>query len=223
MTETKVLDHTASYSRHGQPLLDGDRYVEFAWMGAQMPTGTGACLDVGCGRYSPLGLMAALKGWKVVATDLQEISWDYLHPRLMFFQKDVRSLKESLLHFQLILNCSTMEHVGLAGRYGVQQQEVDGDLEVMESLLDVSFSNTVHLLTVPVGKDDIYPPLHRIYGDERLPLLLKGWKVHLEYYWVKRDGIKWELVTKEVAMSYPSSAHSYAIGCFRMTPEKVSL
>jgi len=40
-------------------------------------------------------------------------------------------------HFDLVINWSTVEHVGLAGRYGVTKSRPDGDLEAMARLRDL--------------------------------------------------------------------------------------
>jgi hypothetical protein len=42
------------------------------------------------------------------------------------------------------------------------------------------------VMTVPVGQDLVCPPLHRIYGIERLPRLLAGYAIEEQQFWWKR-------------------------------------
>ena len=69
-------------------------------------------LDFGCGE-GWMGLIAARKGFKVTALDLQPIVWDYKHPNLNFVQGDIFKLNFAPNQFDLIINCSSIEHVGL--------------------------------------------------------------------------------------------------------------
>ena len=81
--------------------------------------------------------MAAQRGFEVTAIDLESVQWYYAHKKLHFVQGDI--LKSSLptKHYDLIINCSTVEHVGLAGRYGTTYSRPDGDLEAMARLRDL--------------------------------------------------------------------------------------
>jgi len=51
------------------PNLLGDRDIEWSWVASQIPPSGGDALDFGAGNSS-LGLVAALRGFKVVAMDL---------------------------------------------------------------------------------------------------------------------------------------------------------
>jgi Caenorhabditis protein of unknown function, DUF268 len=68
------------------------------------------------------------------------------------------------------------------------------------------------LMTVPVGHDLICPPLHRIYGSERLPRLLGGYEVHEEQYWAK-DAV-WGQTDRDEALATPGSGSFYSLGLF---------
>jgi hypothetical protein len=71
------------------------------------------------------------------------------------------------------------------------------------------------LRTVPVSRDLVCAPLHRIYGHQRLPRLLERYSVHEEQYarrdpgaaaWVERD--------KDEALRTQGSEGFYALGLF---------
>ena len=195
------------------PNLLGDRDIENSWVAANMPEGPGAALDFGCGP-GWLGLLAARKGFVLTAIDLQPVVWYYQHPSLNFVQGDILKLPFSPGGFDLIINCSTVEHVGLSGRYGVKEDCSDGDMEAMALLRKLLKPHKRMLLTVPVGRDRIHPPLHRIYGGKRLPALLQGWDVIKKEYWIKDEANRWTQTEESLALEKAPSDHCYGLGLF---------
>ncbi len=200
--------------------LLGDRDIEWSWVSANMPSGPGEALDFGNGG-SHLGLVAAERGFNVTAVDLGPVQWPYAHPHLKFVQSDILALGLPTHHFDLVINCSTVEHVGLAGRYGVSDNRCDGDLEAMARLCDLMKPGGTMLLTIPVGQDEVFPPMCRVYGVERLPKLLAGYEIQEESYWVKDDQNRWIQSARSSALQFKCSAGSpdplqnvYALGCF---------
>jgi len=202
------------------PNLAGDRDIEWSWVASRMPAGPGEALDFGPGGGS-LGLTAAERGFNVTAVDIENIAWPYFHPRLRFVRGDILKASFPAGHFDLAINCSTVEHVGLAGRYGVTEARPNGDLEAMGRLREIMKPGAVMLLTIPVGQDAVFPPVTRIYGRERLPKLLEGYLVEEEAFWVKDGQNRWMQCDKQAALSFKPSAGSwnvlrniYALGCF---------
>jgi SAM-dependent methyltransferase len=202
------------------PNLAGDRDIEWSWVSSQIPLGEGEALDFGPGG-SFLGLIAAQRGFNVTAIDLVPIQWDYVHSRLQFICGDILKLSLPTKHFDLVINCSTIEHVGLAGRYGVTKNNPDGDLKAMAHLREIMKPGGTMLLTIPVGRDAVFAPLHRVYGAQRLPRLLEGYTVEKEAFWVKDSQNRWVLTDRETALDFEASAGSwnplqnyYALGCF---------
>ena len=195
------------------PNLTGDREIEWSWVASQMPSGPGEALDFGVGG-SYLGLIASQRGFNVTAVDLEPAYWPYTHPRLRFIEGDILKLLLSKDYFDLIINCSTVEHVGLVGRYGVKENRPDGDLEAMTRLRKLMKPGGVMLLTVPVGNDAVFSPLHRVYGFKRLPKLLESYLVEREEYWVKNDGNCWVLTDQQDALRREPVERFYGLGCF---------
>lgn len=217
----KVKRGMAKYDDNCVPVnLSGDRDIEWSWVTAQMPLGPGEALDFGPGG-SYLGLISAQRGFNVTAVDIEPVQWPYIHPQLHFVQGDILKLPLPKEHFDLVINCSTVEHVGLVGRYGVTEDRPDGDLEAMAHLRELMKPGGVMLLTIPVGQDAIFVPLCRVYGKQRLPRLLEGYVVEKEEFWVKNQENCWVKCDKETALSFKASAGSwdplqnvYALGCF---------
>jgi hypothetical protein len=109
--------------------------------------------------------------------------------------------------------------VGLAGRFGVTRFSPEGDLAAMRKLLQATRPGGTMLLTLPVGLDAVFAPLHRVYGLQRLPRLLQGWRVDEERYWVKTAGGRWESVSQQQALSCPGSERYFGLGCFVLTKQ----
>lgn len=206
------------------PNLAGDRDIEWSWVLSQMPMGPGEALDFGCG-VSHLGLAAAQRGFRVVAVDLEPVQWYYVHAGLQFMRGDILKLPLPTKHFDLVINCSTVEHVGLAGRYGVAKNKPDGDLEAMARLRDLMKPAGTMLLTIPAGQDAIFAPLHRIYGKQRLPKLIEGYQIEKEAFWVKDNQNRWALVNRDIALDFRADAGSlnplrniYGLACLVLRP-----
>lgn len=200
--------------------LLGDRAVEWSFIAANLPMGPGNALDFGCGSGT-LGLVAAQAGFDVLAMDLGHVEWRYEHRRLRFVQADLLKVQLAPEEYDLVVNCSAVEHVGLVGRYGVTEALPNGDLEAMRRLFECLVPGGMMLLTVPVGKDAVFEPMTRVYGQERLPKLLVGFEVEREEFWVKDELNRWVKASKEEATGVDASAGApepasnlYSLGCF---------
>ncbi|MDW8134330.1 MAG: DUF268 domain-containing protein [Bacteroidia bacterium] len=203
------------------PNLVGDRDIENTFVIQHMPSGPGKALDFGA-NTSSMSLMAARKGFSVVALDLLPLDFPWVHPNIQTLQGDILKVEFEEASFDLEINLSTVEHVGLAGRYGVKAMESDGDLLAMRRLHRWMKDQSRMLLTIPVGQDAVFIPMNRVYGEKRLPKLIEGYRVLHEEFWAKpaKDN-KWRQVSKEEALSFPARAGSrspfmniYALGCF---------
>ena len=195
------------------PNLLGDRAIEFAFINSQLPLKGRNILDFGSGG-SPLSLTAYLKGHKVTAIDLLPFQYKY-KINMQFVQDDIlttNKLKEN--YFDTIINCSSIEHIGLSGRYGVINNISDGDIYAMAQLRKLLKKNGLMLMTIPMGKDKTINGMHRIYGKKRLPILLSGFIVLKEIYWIKNSDNLWIEAKKTVALNTEGSEIDYALGCF---------
>ena len=201
------------------PLLAGDRAVEFSWVVAELPAPPAAVIEVGC-IESVLSCVAARRGNLVTAVDLRPI--EYEMPGVTFIQGDINSIDFGERRFAAIINCSVMEHIGLAGRYNAAE-EPDGDLQAMRRMSRLLLPDGIMILTVPVGRDMVCRPLHRIYGSQRLPLLLQNYNVQKDEYWVKSDGRCWLKSSRQDAMAVVGSNDLYALGLFVLSAKADSL
>jgi SAM-dependent methyltransferase len=183
---------------------------------ARLAETPGRTLDFGA-DVGFLALAAAQRGHEVVALDRLAVVPAFHHERVEFLQADILDRPLDGQTFDQIFNCSSVEHVGLAGRYG-STDRADGDLEAMTIMREALTPQGRMVMTVPVGQDLVCPPLHRIYGIDRLPRLLAGYAVEEQQFWRKRPrGSIWEQTDRETALATQGSASFYALGLFVLT------
>ncbi|HST16937.1 MAG TPA: class I SAM-dependent methyltransferase [Gaiellaceae bacterium] len=197
------------------PSLSGDRDVEWAWCLGGLRSEPGRILDLGAGS-GILSLAAAFHGHEVVSVDLEPCSFQFSANEIEYVQGDFNRMTFEDRSFDQILNCSTIEHFGLGGRYGSAADDT-ADLEAMRTLSRLLRPGGDMLLTIPVGRDDVFAPRHRIYGEERLPRLLEAFAISDEIYWRKNEADRWLRVPREIAIQQLGSPTLYALGLFRLT------
>lgn len=83
------------------------------------------------------------------------------------------TFKEKKIKVDVGISISSFEHDGL-GRYG-DKLDPEGDLKTMKKIKKIIKKDGLLFLSVPVGPDCLVWNAHRIYGQERLPLLIKEW------------------------------------------------
>lgn len=202
--------------------IGGERNVEWSFLSAEMPSGPGEAFEFGC-EQGYMSLLAAQRGFHVVANDLQEQSFTWQHPSVDFVLGDFLSLRLPRNHFDLAINCSSVEHVGVAGRYGIDEDVNDGDLDVMGRLAEILKPSGRLLMTAPCGRDAVLRPWCRIYGSERLPKLFRGFKIIRQEFWIKNDANRWQTCSASDALAFeprndPTDPYgcAYALGCFTL-------
>lgn len=135
-------------------------------------------------------------------------------PNLAILKGNILDLKLPPHSFDVILNCSSVEHVGIAGRYGVVKEDLEADVRVMRELSHLLVPGGKMLLTLPVGQDRIVRPYHRIYG-KRLEHLLNGWRVVEQKFYIKRPGVNiYVQAGREEAVADEPTDKYYGLGLF---------
>jgi SAM-dependent methyltransferase len=197
----------------GGPSLAGDRWVEWSFCMARLADGPGTTLDFGA-DIGFLSLAAAQRGHQVVALDREDVAPDFRHRSVEYVRGDILDRPLEGRAFDQIVNCSSVEHVGLAGRYG-SSDAPDGDIDAMAVLRDLLAPDGRMILTVPVGLDLVCPPYHRIYGEVRLPRLCAGYEFIEEQYWRKdAEERAWVQTDRGTALATKGSEAFYSLGLF---------
>jgi hypothetical protein len=205
--------------REDQLNLSGDRDVEWSWIAGNLPDNPGQVLDFGPSS-STCGLIAVFRGGKVTGLDLEAPPrLNYFHDNLAMQQGDILTYDFGDRRFDTVINCSTVEHVGLPGRYG-SPDIPDGDLKAMRRLRALMRGSASRMvMTIPVGVDGVFAPAHRVYGRKRLPMLTTGFSIVREAYFAKsHPDRRWKETSPDAALAVVGSASFYALGLFVLAP-----
>jgi SAM-dependent methyltransferase len=213
----RLVNLSSRVDGKGGRSLVGERDVEWAWTLAHVHRGPGRVLDFGSGN-GMLALGVSFAGNHAVAVDLEHEQYLFRGHDIEYVQGDFNELDFEHGSFDQIINCSSIEHVGLAGRYG-SPDDSDGDLRAMAKMAGLLKPGGDMVLSIPVGHDAVHAPWHRVYGERRLPQLLERWNVVEESYWAKKEIEQYEPVTREEALAEEGSATYYALGLYVVTPK----
>jgi SAM-dependent methyltransferase len=158
----------------------------------------GRLLDIGCtDNANFLAPTLADLGWQVYGIDVR--AFKLTHPNFNFILGDIRSTDFPDSFFDYAYAISTLEHIGLAGRYGVTSDDSDGDSKAVQEVRRVLKSGGIFLVTVPYGVGGIVRPSERVYDRTRLQRLVRGWSIRrATYYFLDNDGA-WHEVSEEIA------------------------
>jgi len=196
--------------------LVGERDIEWAWSLARLSPTPGRVLDFGAGN-GLLSLAAAFRRHDVVAVDLEPSQFLFRGSAIEYRRGDFNEMLFEPESFDQIINCSSIEHAGISGRYGSPEDE-DGDLRAMDKMASLLRPGGSMILSIPVGLDAVYRPWHRVYGESRLPELLRSYSTRDEQYWAKLDVDLWEPVERDRALSQEGSPSYYALGLYVVEP-----
>lgn len=198
-----------------------DRSIERPFTFSSLPA-DGRVLDVGCAG-SDLPVVLACFGFEVVGIDGRP--YHMSDPPFRFVQSDIRRMPFADGAFDVVTAVSTIEHIGLSGRYG-SDEDPAGDRRAMEEIRRVVKSGGRIVLTVPYGQPAIFRPWHRVYGPEQLEGLIRGLEVVKESFFVPDQRGIYRKVDQDRASAFGASAqvkrgrfleYSYGLACLALT------
>lgn len=156
---------------------NSDRYLEYPWLLNSIKITNGRILDVGSTASNMLYDFLP-KEVELNSIDLndKEIKDD----RIKFSVGDIRKTSYKDNYFDVVSCISTLEHIGVSGRYGSEEDSV-GDVKAVKEMTRILKPGGVLLMTVPYGIKDILP-INKLYNKNRLDKLLKDFSaVEIEY------------------------------------------
>jgi len=189
--------------------LTADRSIEWPWCIKHLPYDS-TVLDVGC-CHSIISQSALYRRNYVTGIDLLDEN-NIKDPNFSFICDDFLSFSFPNL-FDCIIACSTIEHIGLFGRYG-SEASPDGDLLAIAKIKSLLKTGGTFILTIPLGKDAVFNPLHRVYGITRLPLILSGFEILFMQFWGKPNNNNWGQISSFDALSLKASPDFYNLGLY---------
>jgi len=198
------------------PLI-GDRCIEYAFAVKSLVgldrNRYRKVLDIGC-FASPLTTIIKEIGYAVDAIDL--LPAPYVYDGVNYFRVDFleADLKESF--YDVVILCSTVEHIGLEGRYG-SRSIINGDIKALKKVKQILRDGGILVLTVPYGKEKIIKPLHRVYNKNSkwLKYVYENIVLVTEEFYKKNDQESiWVKCNEKDAASVIPSEDNYALGLF---------
>ncbi len=204
----------------GSPLelggLVGDRCIEYAFVIKSLvnldKTTYQKVLDVGC-FASPLTTAIKEIGFIVDGIDLMPTICAY--EGVNYIKNDflLADFKES--YYDAVVFCSTIEHVGLGGRYGSPSVE-DGDIRSIKKACRILRPNGILIMTLPYGPIRIIKPFHRIYNKESalMKYARNAFETVTEEFYKKNQSNVWCKCSENEARAVIPSSDSYALGLF---------
>jgi hypothetical protein len=196
--------------------LDGEKLIDWGWICVNLPKGKLRALEIGSGKSPIIPAMLAL-GYNVTAVDLS-MDISSIFGGVKFHYGDFVEIERSAI-FDVIVLCSVVEHIGISGRYN-SQEDPEGDLKAMRKASSMLDENGLLFLTIPVGKDVVHRPWHRVYGRTRLQLLLEEFEIVQSRFLVKSPWGPWQVAAEKEALSFGPDIQRYALGQFVLRKEK---
>jgi SAM-dependent methyltransferase len=205
----RAIAQKLGFSRPINLPLESTRIVEYPWVLRNLPS-EGKILDVGS-TGSQLPVMLACLGYHVWTIDVRDYEYAVLSDNLHSVVGDIRRTGFPNDFFDVVIAVSTIEHVGL-GRYG-DPVDAEGDRNAIKETRRIMANDGILLITVPFGKRST-TSLHRVYDENALLSLLKGFKIQNIEYFMRTDRL-WASSTKEQVREIDSSAREMAIACVK--------
>lgn len=199
-----------------------ERVIEYAFVVKHLKNLSGGkVLDVGCTNPGNcLSTILAAMGFDVYGIDLHEFKVRY--SKLNFSIQDIRATSFPDQFFDRIIAVSTIEHIGLGGRYGITESDPEGDKKAIKEMLRILKPDGKLLVTVPyTNKFTVMASLARFYDRQRLrDYLFDNLLIEAEEYAVIDEKGYWatctELRASEVDVS-KSGGFNSAIAMFQVS------
>ena len=149
-----------------------DRFIEFPWMLENISMQKGKLLDVGStisdNLYETLPKTIEIN---TLNLNQQKIK----SSKIKFKLGDIRKTDYPDDHFDCITCISTLEHIGVSGRYG-SDEDPEGDLRATREMKRILKPKGTLLVTIPYGIKDVLP-INKLYNKQRVKKLFVGFKI----------------------------------------------
>ncbi len=172
-------------------------------------------LDIGCtSRWNLLPATLVGLGWEVYGIDTRELK--FRHHNFHFVGEDIRNTSFPDNFFDCICAISTIEHIGLSGRFGVTKADPQGDVKAIKEVQRIIRPSGTFLVTVPYGQRALIHPLHKVYDKVQLKELFGAWRTKQEIYYARDEEGYWEIVPEEVAALIDNKTGEEAIALLEL-------
>ena len=139
----------------------------------------------------------------------------YIYNGVKYYHGDFLKAELGKSFYDIVVLCSTVEHIGLEGRYGSPSVQ-NGDVRALEKTKHVLRPEGILILTVPYGKEKTIKPLHRVYNknSDLLKFAYANFNVVDEEFYKNNKENKWVKCDENEAREVVPSEDNYALGLF---------
>jgi SAM-dependent methyltransferase len=196
-----------------------DRTIEYSFVISRLlALPRGKILDVGCTEANNLiPLVLNESGWDVWGIDGRKFIYE--NPSFHFMLGDIRKTEFIDANFDYIYAVSTLEHIGLRGRYDVVEDDERGDAKAVKEMRRILRPNGVLLITIPFGVRTVVRPLHRVYDGAQVDTLFSDWNFLEALYYIRRKGTDWKKVSRNEAEQADYSKGIYGLALLKLAPK----
>ncbi len=174
-----------------QPLKPLDRFIECPFIARNLPAPPLNVLDVGCSTsFFPLVLSGF--GYKVTGLDLRDyaILRHLQFDNFTFTKGDICNAPFPDNSFEVVTLISTLEHIGVGGRYGIESCD-DADKQGMGEVRRLLKQGGAALITIPAGMSAILKPYQRVYDSQRISYISEGFDIVAKEYYIQDSDGDW--------------------------------
>ena len=187
---------------------------------AQAPRGK--VLDVGCtARLNHLPATLTSLSWQVWGIDLR--TFKFKHPNFHFVSGDIWNTDFPDNFFDAVIAVSTLEHIGLSGRYGITKEDAEGDVRALREIARILRPDGILLCTVPYGKEArVIKYLQRIYNKSSLERLFRNWTWKDEVYYCRDDDGYWVSMPEEDVVKVEDPSGNSTLALLELSPLNIA-
>ncbi|MBU1173346.1 MAG: class I SAM-dependent methyltransferase [Proteobacteria bacterium] len=136
----------------------------------------GKLLDIGCvTRVNPIVSTMCELGWKVYGMDIRD--YRYTHPNFKFVKGDITQKILEDNFFNAITAISTLEHIGVGGRYGIRGEDGLAPTRAMANIKRLLKPGGTLVITLPYRKSPEESTMGRTYTPSMINKLLRYWNM----------------------------------------------
>jgi len=197
-----------------QPWI-GERTIEYAWaykflVGIK----NSIVLDVGAKNGLLTTDMLLENNNKVYAIDINA-SESITKGNIILERGNIVSTKYDNEKFDAVLLISTLEHIGVSGRYGIDETDENLDFLAVQEVFRILRPKGNCYITIPYGLGKSYP-MNRLYDKGRCQSMFSKFIIKTAQYFVFNGSYKLWLEVPEHAASQNNWDYDpwYAIACF---------
>lgn len=189
----RFLDVEAS----AEAALPDGRMIEYSFViGKLVSLAKGRLLDVGCvARLNLVPATIASLDWEVYGIDVRQFKFRF--PNFHFVLGDITKTDFPDSFFDAVSAVSTLEHIGLKGRYGISEGDPEGDAQAVREIRRILRRGGRLLVTLPYGKEKRQTTLNRVYNHDSLHELFSNWEIKDKVFYSQDSEGFWIPVVEE--------------------------